>query len=302
MEPFMTLEFEPIAGTAGLSRQTEYVRRLALCPQVTSDYSFLNLWGWSEEHDLSWAWEEDLVWIRQNSPSPCFWAPIGPWQSVDWKARLSKNFPEGARFIRVPEQLADSLGQTLQGAVTVKDARGHWDYLYDVDDLVGLQGNRFHKKKNLVNQFKKKYAYSLVPLGPDFAKEALALQDDWCLWRDCESIEALAAENRVIRKVFANWDSFHNLMGTGILVDTRLVAYTVAEPLGDREVLIHFEKGNTDFKGVYQAINQTFLESVQDRFTLVNREQDLDDPGLRKAKESYQPSGFHKKFEVIFKR
>jgi hypothetical protein len=90
-------------------------------------------------------------------------------------------------------------------------------------------------------------------------------------------------------------------MGAGILVDSRLVAYTVAEPLSENEILIHFEKGNTDYKGVYQAINQTFLESLQGRFEIVNREQDLDDPGLRKAKESYQPSGFYKKHELIYR-
>jgi hypothetical protein len=297
----MALEFEPIAGPTGLSKQNAYNDRLSACPQITSDYSFLNLWGWAEEHDLSWAWEDDLVWIRQSTPSPCYWAPIGPWQDIDWMISLSKSFPKGARIIRVPEQLKECLKTSMDDAISIKDARGHWDYLYDLNELVMLQGNRFHKKKNLVNQFKKKNDYTLVPLGPDFARDALALQEDWCLWRDCESIDALAAENRVIKKVFANWHAFENLMGAGILVGDRLVAYTVAEPLGDKEVLIHFEKGNTDYKGVYQAINQTFLESVQDHFTVVNREQDLGDPGLRKAKESYNPIGFQKKYEVIFK-
>jgi hypothetical protein len=294
----MTLEFEPIAGDAGLSKQKIYAERLSLCPRITSDYSFVNLWGWAEEHDLSWAWEEDLVWIRQNTPDCCYWAPVGPWQSIDWKNRLSRNFPGSTRFSRIPEHLMEILGSAMEGGVDIKDARGHWDYLYDLKDLATLQGNRFHKKKNLVNQFRKKYDFTLVPLGPDFAKEALALQEDWCLWRDCESIEALAAENRVIKKVFGNWSAFQHLMGAGILVENKLVAYTVAEPLGDRELLIHFEKGNTDYKGVYQAINQAFLESVQGRFTTVNREQDLDDPGLRKAKESYHPIGYRKKYTI----
>jgi hypothetical protein len=297
----MTLEFEPVAGPAGLSKQKEFLSRLSMCGQLTSDYSFVNLWGWSEEHDLYWAWENDLVWIRQESPTPCYWAPIGPWRNIDWSDRFQKNFSEGARLIRVPELLADTLKTALPGAIQVKESRGHWDYLYDSRTLVELKGNRLHKKKNLVNQFKKNYTYTTVPLGPDFADQALSLQDDWCLWRDCESIEALAAENRVIKKVFANWNAFENLMGIGILVASHLVAYTVAEPLDDRMMLIHFEKGNTDYKGVYQAINQIFLESVQDRFSIVNREQDLDDEGLRKAKMSYQPADFQKKFEVLYK-
>ena len=297
----MTLEFEPVAGPAGLSRQKEFLSRISLSGQVTSDYSFVNLWGWAEEHDLSWAWEKDLIWIRQGTPALCYWAPVGPWQEIDWHDRLERHFPEGARFIRVPERLADILKTALAGTIQVKESRGHWDYLYDLKELVDLKGNRFHKKKNLVRQFKKNYAHTMVPLGPEFADQALSLQDDWCLWRDCESIEALAAENRVIKKVFANWNAFENLIGAGIMVDSRLVAYTVAEPLHEGEILIHFEKGNTDFKGVYQAINQIFLESVQDRFSIVNREQDLDDEGLRKAKMSYQPSNYNKKYEIIYK-
>ncbi len=297
----MTLEFEPMGGTAALSKQKEYLSRLSMCSQRTSDYSFLNLWGWAEEHDLYWAWENDLVWIRQDRPSRCYWAPIGPWRDIDWSVRLRKNVPEGSKFIRIPEHLAEMLRTELTETIEVKESRGHWDYLYDLQALVELKGNRFHKKKNLVNQFKKSYEHTVVPLGPDFADQALALQDDWCLWRDCESIEALAAENRVIKKVFGNWHSFENLSGAGILVDSHLVAYTVTEPLDDRTVLIHFEKGNTDYKGVYQTINQVFLESVQERFSVVNREQDLDDEGLRKAKMSYQPVGFQKKYEIIYK-
>jgi hypothetical protein len=82
------------------------------------------------------------------------------------------------------------------------------------------------------------------------------------------------------------------------MVDQRMVAYTVAEPLTDDTVLIHFEKGDTEFKGVYQAMNQMFLENSAANFTYVNREQDLNDEGLRKAKLSYLPTEFLKKYRI----
>jgi hypothetical protein len=116
---------------------------------------------------------------------------MGPWHEIDWKQRFSEVVPPGATFIRIPEVLAEILKTSMGDRIEISDAQGHWDYLYDLEDLVALQGNRFHKKKNLVNQSKKKHDFTLVPLGPDFAKEALLLQEDWCLWRDCESIEAL---------------------------------------------------------------------------------------------------------------
>ncbi|MDD2390694.1 MAG: phosphatidylglycerol lysyltransferase domain-containing protein, partial [Desulfobacterales bacterium] len=66
-------------------------------------------------------------------------------------------------------------------------------------------------------------------------------------------------------------------------------------------VLIHFEKADPNYKGAYQAINQMFLEHSNHPFSFVNREQDLGDPGLRKAKLSYVPAGFVHKFRVVIR-
>jgi hypothetical protein len=87
-------------------------------------------------------------------------------------------------------------------------------------------------------------------------------------------------------------------LGGAILVDGAMAAYTVAEALTNETVVIHFEKGNTRYKGIYQAINQMFIAHSARHFSLVNREQDLGDPGLRKAKQSYHPAEFLKKYRV----
>ena len=82
----------------------------------------------------------------------------------------------------------------------------------------------------------------------------------------------------------------------------REITYSQAirEALTEEMVVIHFEKADTTVKGAYQAINQMYLQTVQETFREVNREQDLDDEGLRKAKLSYNPSGFIEKCEVHF--
>ena len=83
-------------------------------------------------------------------------------------------------------------------------------------------------------------------------------------------------------------------------MEDELVAYTIAEPLTDDMILIHYEKANAEYKGAYQAINRMFLETVAGEFGSVNREQDLGDDGLRKAKLSYHPTGYIKKFDIHF--
>jgi hypothetical protein len=292
----MALEFTPLR----LDHQRQYIELLRASGTEASDYSFANIWGWAEEYDLRWAWQDDLVWIRQGVPKDFLWAPIGPWENIDWATRLGPLQQVGIEMIRVPEPLKTRLEDSLGSALRIEPSREHWDYLYDVSELSSLKGNRFHKKKNLYNQFVKNYSFEFMPMSPEIIQMALEMQEEWCLWRDCESSETLSAENRAILRVFRDWKDMVHLIGGALMVENTPVAYTVAEALSDTTLVIPFEKGCTGFKGVYQAINRIFLENAADGFSRVNREQDLGDPGLRKAKESYHPIDFVKKYRVSF--
>ncbi len=294
----MSLRFEPI----DLEKQEDYLKILARCPQVASDYSFLNLWAWSPEYELSWAWDEDLIWIRQNRPDTFLWAPVGAWDAVDWPSRLGDQQATQHTFTRVPQMLANLWREKLPQQVKLEDERGNWDYLYNVADLIELQGNRYHKKKNLLNQFNRNYASTYMPFGADLVEQAMAMQTDWCTWRDCESSDILTSENRAIFKILKEWRRLDGLFGGALIVDGSMVAYTLAETLTRDMVLIHFEKGDTQYKGVYQAINQQFLANSASDYAIVNREQDLNDEGLRKAKLSYHPSDYLQKYRVTFAR
>jgi hypothetical protein len=290
----MNLKFEPIS----LDKQNEYLELLGICPQVASDYSFLNLWAWAEDYGLHWAWEDDLVWIKQTYPETFLWAPVGPWNIIDWHKRFNGQINSRMIFIRVPQKLVDLWSVGLGGQVQITEERGHWDYLYTVADLIELKGNRYHKKKNLLNQFVNKYDYTYKQFGPELIKQAMGMQQDWCTWRDCESSEVLSAENKAISRILRDWQHLKGIFGGALIVDGAMVAYTVAEILTPQSVVIHFEKGDTQYKGVYQAINQMFLAQSARNFTLVNREQDLNDEGLRKAKLSYLPAKFLNKYRV----
>ena len=279
-----------------LARREEYLERLASCPQKVSDYSFGNLWGWAEHYGLSWRFGESHVWILQTKPYEVFWAPVGPWDDVNWGA--CPCLSQGLDFIRVPERLCQILSEAMPDRVTTTDAREHYDYVYRVPDMIELKGNRFHKKKNLLSQFLRAYDFEYKPLTPDCVEDTLELQRQWFSWRDPEESGALLAENEAIVRVLQSWDRMRGLMGGAIRVDGEMIAYTVAEALTPDMLVIHFEKGRPGFKGVYQAINQMFLADAGAQYALVDREQDLGDEGLRKSKMSYNPSDFLKKCMV----
>ncbi|MGD9876702.1 DUF2156 domain-containing protein [Desulfococcus sp.] len=291
----MTLAFEPIS----LEKQQPYRERLKNSLWEASDYSFINLWGWAREYGLEWAWDDDLVWIRQSWPTELFWAPVGKWEQADWADRLRDRFSENSIVMRVPEPLIRHWKHALKDRIAVTATEEHWDYLYSVQDLIELKGNRYHKKKNLLNQFLRKYDHAYQTLTPDLIHHALEMQEDWCVWRDCESDETLASENRAISRVMAYWDDLDGIFGGAVIVEDEMAAFTVAEQMNDETVLIHFEKGIAEYKGIYQAVNQMFL-AHNPHLQRVNREQDMGEEGLRKSKRSYHPVDFVRKYKVTF--
>ena len=124
------------------------------------------------------------------------------------------------------------------------------------------------------------------------------MQTNWCNLRQCDLIPGLAAENYAVRETFLHYNEL-NLMGGAIFIDDRVEAFTIAEQLNDNTAVIHFEKANPQISGLYQVINQWFSSKVLSAYTYVNREQDLGIPGLRRAKMSYHPVDFIKKYQAI---
>ena len=64
---------------------------------------------------------------------------------------------------------------------------------------------------------------------------------------------------------------------------------SVYEKMNSDTVLIHYEKASPDFDEIYKAINNEAAKILEKDFKYINRESDMDIPGLMKAKKSYHP-------------
>jgi len=287
-------EYSPIS----IDGMEHYLELLSRNKSQASDYGFANIWGWAPYYHLEWRFDGVLCWVRQMKPEPAYWAPVGSWDTVvDWP--VLEEMTPGSRLIRVPQALCEAWSARLKDKVRVEEARGQWDYLYLSSDLATLRGNRFHKKKNLFNQFERQYRYEYQRLTASCVEVVLNMQTEWCRWRDCESSAALLAENDAVARVLTRWNDIPGLCGGIIRIDGVPIAYTLASPLDHDTLIIHFEKAATGLKGAYQAINYLFCNDVGKNFTYINREQDLDDEGLRQAKLGYNPVDFSRKCTVV---
>ena len=72
-------------------------------------------------------------------------------------------------------------------------------------------------------------------------------------------------------------------------MDGKVIAFTIGEPLNSDTFIVHIEKAFADIPGAYPMINQQFVQHAMADFSYVNREDDVGDEGLRKAKLSYFP-------------
>lgn len=313
------INFEPIS----LEKQELYHKYFSITPEQSADYTFMNLLGLKDIYMLEWAFTEKLVWIRQKSPYTIYWAPVGDWFNTNFCTDFSPCEISGETIIRIPKELALFWEKTTK--IKVKETRDEWEYLYDFNELVTLPGKKFHNKKNLYNQFlKNEFKYVTIDNKTvindilDFEakweeeekKNNAALNENNA--EECETFDSskllthevrAEADTIMIKTLLGNWDIINNISGGTIYIDNKIVAYTIADLSMRDTIVVHSERGDRNYKGTYQAINRMFLENLKDnindyeRFKFVNREQDVGDLGLRKAKMSYNPVGYVEKYK-----
>lgn len=269
-------------------------------PPVTSELTFTNLFIWRHAYQIRISRLGDtLCLLADEGGKPFFFPPIGEGQSVRYYPILLEflaNQGVAPKIARVPERAVSSYDWNSAGMAARLD-RNQCDYVYLVQDLVQLAGRKYHRKRNHIRQFKEKYSYRYVPLAKEWVDECLRLQTDWCDLRHCEIVPGLANEAIAIQEALSHFQEL-SVMGGAILIEGKLEAFTLGEPLNRDTIVIHIEKANPAIEGLYPTINQAFLEASGLGFTFVNREQDLGEEGLRKAKESYFPHHLENKYTI----
>lgn len=185
---------------------------------------------------------------------------------------------------------------------TIQEAEDLKDYLYDGEAMRTLSGRKLHKKKNRVNAFMRAYEgrFEYRRLCCSDRQDVWEFLDRWRAHKvePEEEMEELDQEIVGIHEVLKNCSVLPVKMA-GVYIDGALQAFTVGS-CNERErmAVIHIEKANSEFNGLYQYINQQFLVREFPDVLLVNREDDVGLPGLRKSKMSYNPIGFARKFMV----
>ncbi len=271
-----------------------------------SDMLFGNLYIWHFSRDISYAILNDCLVIKTKFPNekyPFIFYPLGLGDRqktikdvMDYF--LSNNMKFAIKSLE-PYQKYE-LEKNMPNIFDISPNRDRFDYIYNVSDLINLNGRKLHSKKNHLNKF--------LNLYPNFVYEridssnAIDVFESYVEWfnKNPNITDGLRNEFVGIESALRNFNLL-DMKGGVIKIDNKIAAFTLGEQINSNSVVIHIEKANTFYEGIYQAINQQFLCNEWNKMEFVNREEDLGIEGLRRAKMTYNPIRFVEKFEAVLK-
>lgn len=263
----------------------------------TAENNFSNLFIWQENYQFQFAIEDDYLYLKgvNANKEDILFAPYAVRANVPPSKTFQDLLQSTTRLFAVTDEEKENLSHLPLLADGWEEDRDRFDYVYSISDLIRLEGAEYHSKKNLIAQFEKQYNYQYEAIDRGNIHEVKEAQLRWCDTRGCELVPGLAAEQNAILRLINNFEPLA-VKGGLLRVDSKVIAFSFGEPISERMVVIHIEKGDPQYKGVYQAINQQFLVHAFPQYTYVNRECDLGIAGLRQAKQSYQPKWLYRKW------
>jgi hypothetical protein len=261
---------------------------LSMIPDGVSEYTFANLYLFRNRYRYKVSRVPGTFIISgEREGKKFFMTPC----AAPEPAVLEELFNTHDYWKGIPDSVLGSRRADLEArGVEFTEDRDNFDYLFLRTDLAELPGKKFHKKRNLVNAFVNAYTHEERPLNAALVPQAAAVLDRW---REDKGAEGDYAAAREALEIFESL----KMRGTLYYVDGKPAGWCLGERLArGRMFAVHFEKAVDAYKGIYQFMNQSFAAALPRHYTLVNREQDLGDEGLRQAKMTYRPCGFVKKY------
>jgi len=291
-------DFVPIS----IEHRNDVESFLRRSPQVNSEMCFTELFIWKHAKRTEVTVHgEHLVILVERNFGEAFHEPVGPAPGIApvaldvmrWQAsRGVKPLLYGASPATI-EHL-----QRLHPDIIVTEDPGHADYVYRTEDLITLAGKKYDAKRNQIHQFLKKHpSWSYEPITERSIPRVLAFQDRWCKLHDCIHHAPLHEESAAVLELIRHYPRLP-AMGLSVAVDGEIQAFTIGQELNPETAVVIVEKANHAFRGIYQFVNNLFCREMLSGYRFINREGDVNDPGLRRAKESYHPHHMVRKMMV----
>lgn len=273
------------------------------------EYLFSSLYMWRKLNNVKYAVINEALVIEKNEENKgTFYAkPLGYdkeklTELVDMLIERNEEYTDrDYLFGDVDESFIEDLKKYTGYKIEAIEDVNDFEYVYKTNDLIELRGKKYHGKKNHVNAFKKSYIYEIKELNNEkVINDCLTLLKRW------HEEVATTVDKEMMMEIDAIKDlcselHFFDLKSIAIYVDGELAGFSVGERVNEKLAVIHVERGEIAYKGIYAFLNRKFLTEYFEDTEFINRQEDTGNEGLRKAKQSYHPVKMVKKYLVKLK-
>lgn len=260
--------------------------------EYSCEMSFANLTMWHEAYGTQFAFDDRNRLILYSPVEKMIYFPrgaeISPPELADLSSIFAANGMTDNCIYDIPESYIAAHNDT-EKYFTLDPNEDNFDYLYDNQHLAACKGSKLRKKRNLIKQFINAYTeYKIIKLDEDTQERFLALALK--LNSQLEACEFLTDEDKVMTFACHN---FKELELEGILLADGCgndIGFAMWSLLNSNVADIHFEKADHSVKGAPQFLTQQVASLLAEKnIKYMNREQDLGDEGIRRAKHSLDP-------------
>lgn len=260
---------------------------LQAADELTCELSFINLLVWQPLYNNCYCIEDDTLFLKSYDENiETYSLPFG-----DVKDGMQKIINHCGKLPAIWAQEGKRFNQfkNLFGDLyDIFESRNEFDYIYGAEDLINLSGKKYHSKRNHISAFSKQFDWHYEDITANNIEGVKKCAQIWYI--DCgdDMDEELKAEMAGVNIMLDNMD-FLGLEGGAIIVDEKVIAFTLGSAVNDQVYNIHIEKAIPGFETAYTVINREFAARNAQNFRYINREDDLGIEGLRKSKLSYKP-------------
>ena len=280
------------------------------CPRL-AHYAFAPLYVWKEHFHYYWTRIAGHLCILAKQDEDYF-MPILP-MPCDPENRTYRNVirtvyqfmlesnrnPHIARIENVPQELR-TFFQKIGFRAILKET----EYLYEVDTLSELRGNRFKSKRNAYNTFIEQHpSAEFRPYCPADREACLALYEAWHTARAAKCKDAvycamLEDSQSTHRIAIADMEAL-GLLGRIVRIDEEIRGYTFGYPLNADTFCVLFEITELGIKGLAQFIYREFCKELVSTYRWVNAMDDSGLENLKRVKRSYHPVELLPSYNIV---
>ena len=281
-----------------LEKKDWIIDRLSVDKFYGAEYCFSNMFHWQENYGITIAEVEGFAVLRSTDEDVAY-CYFGDGDRKALIAALEQEATANGQPLRlysVLEKEKERLEEAFPGQFEFREIRENFDYCYTWEKLAKLKGRKLAGKRNHINHFLRTCPqWNYEPITEENMDDCRRMAEQWYQKRLENTGENLDNEKFAL---FTAMDNFkeENLIGGLLRAKDEVLAFTMGYPVSKDAIVVHFEKADTKYPGTYPMICQQFVMNSCRGFSLINREEDMGDSGLRYAKESYHPVALLNKY------